>query len=1071
MKRLVQLSSPVVIDSVSYTHGTLLASKSGVSVVSGTVHSHASAGEGLIDIYCERGLQKSIFTTIPMGLEPRTIEYESSCGGNVCMPDESMRVYQRNNTDATAKAGDLRAERCWAGDGFCVDRGSSGKYLLEVVEAEAHAQEPSAVAYWSDDPLPTVQYATADINDVRIQTAVTGTDLESYIPGTTIYFEPDASALPTGYVSRISVEDSSDPGTWVDLSSEHADSPLPADWAPSGDVYYYDRLTHNIRLGSGVEDTGNNIRLQYMLSGANAIGPGLANDVENYPADAGWLLDHSGAPAVRDNAGDSYVASCIDLVDDWDLEFDIYGGAGVVQFRSSTDPQAAGFWAQVDDSGNFSLYRRNANDADWVELTLLAPKPATYPLTEVPWGIRLEKTAATNEWTFSIRDDEANSWVEQWTGTLGSADITAGFVAFSDFGSAGISPVVNRSSIPSLVKRSVGYPDTAGEQLARRTVSRTGVAFSRTYSRGSAEPINLISNTTANTAMTDSATPARDHYDVDGSGDIVVYSEGQHDDILFIYDPDESSHGVGVGPAPRQVGNQPGNFAEFDVAPTATTVVANNRANWRDRIRIRADDYTPDVGEEFTILRGAGAFQSISSVTLGGVEIPSSHWHARPYQGVLLVSGEWMTGRDPDQDLVVSGTYYAWQQDAEIINATTRLLDIIDSGDEYGSLVPRTGSSYAYTISGSMELGASEYACTASGWVVSDYALGNYGATIVAGNINGQITPYWGNDGQFYVSTVQYDNTDDTATTTCNGDTRNIHDRTIENYAIYTINIGSNLGPSVAPGGFTIDPGDFSVGSFYTGTNPTACASSAAGTSIPFDAAGLLARLPDGSEILEAKLEVRADGLQTLDWETLFNSTTNNRTLQITHNGVMWRDFREVDGVVVSNVNNTPPAIGSSGTITFSLVGRRRDSREAMTYDGNPLDVPNDQFVSLGASVSVEATAGKWAVGDAKSLVEALVAARNAEVSDIMLWQSSIPLSSSANALAEFAKTLNPTWSASATSVDDGFGGTYTGFELSMAGKFRSYSALALGQLFVRYRLPEGFNEQFLMPVVYPKAI
>lgn len=181
-------------------------------------------------------------------------------------------------------------------------------------------------------------------------------------------------------------------------------------------------------------------------------------------------------------------------------------------------------------------------------------------------------------------------------------------------------------------------------------------------------------------------------------------------------------------------------------------------------------------------------------------------------------------------------------------------------------------------------------------------------------------------------------------------------------------------------------------------------------------------------------------------------------------NGVTVLDYeRATDGTVTRNDTDSPGASSSSGALNFVLMGKAPRSASVVDIDGNATAVETDEFSSLGASVSVSATSGAWAMMDATALVNALLG-YSGDASEFFLFPSlGNPLPGNPAGLAPYLASIQE--QAELENAEKVSDSTYK-LLFNVSGTYAEWTGLTIGTILGRFRLPSGILQDFSGPLL-----
>jgi hypothetical protein len=263
---------------------------------------------------------------------------------------------------------------------------------------------------------------------------------------------------------------------------------------------------------------------------------------------------------------------------------------------------------------------------------------------------------------------------------------------------------------------------------------------------------------------------------------------------------------------------------------------------------------------------------------------------------------------------------------------------------------------------------------------------------------------------------------------------------------------------------------------FFAGSYPVTNAQvQIAGTG--FGIGDLLKRMRGlGATCVDARMEVQFSGLSIDEWrfdaEQPWTATVGGSPSapdldggeEAVVNGVTVLEYQTAqDGTVTLNDTASPGASATSGSVNFTLMGKAPRTASLVDLNGNPTAVTLPEFDALGASVSVSATSGNYAMMDATSLISALLS-YNGDASGFFLWPSlGNPLPGSLSGMRAYLSSIEEVVTlSSAEQVSD------TTFKLtySVSGRRIAWTALTIGTILARFRLPSGIIEDVRGPLL-----
>lgn len=714
-------------------------SNDGWDIVAARIRSATHLGDGDWDLVLDRAPQFSSYTKPPLGPGQGATEVETThwCGGNVCLPRELWRVLSFNN-EPMASRGPLEASRAVPGDGARFDRGGKA-YLWEILEAEAYDVAPDLVNYAGEVPSPTIGYANVDLYDVAVDLRTDGPATSRYYDGASIRFEGrgivsgDPFAASNVYVVGSGGFQLSTRETFVRPGGTAPDpSYLPPAFGTglSGNRYWWDEGAREVRFIKDAlalaDGEAPQALLAYFLHG-----------LETYaavPADNYCIAESAGTVGHSETGDIVCLHGC--PVGETFVQVITLHGPAAVSWRRSTGTLSLMAYLRADSAGQVRVGGRADVDAD--------PAPGEVLATlSYPFQVQVQKSGTSLQ--FRVRQNSSSSWTDAggnlWPSSLPS--LTSGLLGVGRI-EAGATAFQRDWDGVEMTAYRVGGAE--GTLYLYRAVFAPLPLQTRSYQKPAPEAIVSVFNETAGVAMS-AGVGGRDRYQLSGSGasqSVVVGAETSGDRIRITCAA-PSGPPAPPGLAPRSF-NQP-DFAEFagdpDDPQRASTNLATNRANWRDRIRIRVEDpgWTPVVGEPFMVVRGAGVWSSTSPPTIyvdrrNNTEsdwqaVSAADYHLRAYQGLLLLKKGYADALEGEVCIKAEGRRY--QPGAWAYNYN-ELLQALGGMDRLAANVGGGWSGFSAACAGgtsSMSVYGLDYSCYAgandsvpSFWVPGDYKYG-----------------------------------------------------------------------------------------------------------------------------------------------------------------------------------------------------------------------------------------------------------------------------------------------------------------------------------------------------------
>lgn len=1060
----------------------------GVVICSGVVQSVADLGGGRVRIVIRRDYQMSDYDKSIPGEGTINIVTQHFMGGNVCNSPEWMRAISHAND--MAMRGTLAGIRAMIGDGFRITRAGK-KHMSEILLANAYAHVNEAVNYNGDATILPPTYIQVDINDVGCTRATDADGAEKYYEAGTLYFD-DAAPEPMNC------------GLWIDTGSELElaerlvfDSPetsapdenyLPPDFGAgiTGARYWWNPLDLTARLASSCAAVGTSALLTWFnLNVARA---------EELPAASFTVVEGSEGVTGFDDAGDKLAMSAYSAGNTFDTHFTVFQ-PGFASWRRSTAHDAAAVWLSCDSDG-FVAMRARETAGGTISDIATDEGPYTYP-----FQVRLVRGSG-GVFTGYARN-AGDDWDEIGTVTpAGVPESSTGLVGFgvesnrkSGYLLSNTASTLTRDYIP------IGTGIVGAQHLQRFKTVAFGVSC--TYPPGSGGVIDSVTNESTGEAMTESATARRDHYDFDGDGNLILYSESNDDRIKISYEELDDAP-AGPGMAPRTF-NQP-NFATFadplTDARLATTDPEENIANNSDVIEIMLEQtsWMPLVGETFEVVRGAGVVPASESVTvkfdLKNVDdhdfetVPAEHVEVfGKYMGLVLISEEYRQALEGGTVcLLLEAKRYVVQQAVDSINELKHGVEEldglwIDAGAVGGSmLVGMSGN--AQTLWGRTSMSLRTFGDSTETFWPNGYGYGETKESITAlhtslsdpasfpvwsGGVGGsQRVDLKLRTGKFSSSGTQ---TADPAAGLIDTYTPYVEDVVDGEYAMIYNSLwddgsGENhFGSPVPYGG-----GDIIEDLMNFGFN-----------FIPksFSYLELISRLMEGAEILEAKIRVKFSGLEYQHWTadmTRVNKVGggNDMTQTLYINGHMFFN-RVIEGGVDVTPPYTPPddslKFTDRGRVSVMLGAYRRNSQYITDVNGITWAVPSDDLIS-GTGVAnesgSEAVSGEWCIIDCTAAFKMLASmADSAAGYDgfIILPTVGNPIDvSNADSFAAYFDSIKPILE---TGLIDNFPTSFTD-SYEREGRFARFDSMEMEKPMVRIKLGDKPAEWMALPMVPP---
>ena len=248
---------------------------------------------------------------------------------------------------------------------------------------------------------------------------------------------------------------------------------------------------------------------------------------------------------------------------------------------------------------------------------------------------------------------------------------------------------------------------------------------------------------------------------------------------------------------------------------------------------------------------------------------------------------------------------------------------------------------------------------------------------------------------------------------------------------------------------------------------------------MPWNLRGLIARLYDGAEIVEAKVPVRMNGLRVRNWSfehtwqvnrlkgAAVPSAYESRKLWI--NGTLHKDFLRQDGVVVTDEVHPVDMWKTEGPVAFALVGRREYVQQVflpLQSGGVWAEQPRWSYRSFrhGIATGTTVSSGQWTMVDVRSVIEDALRARSSAYTETFLWPVIAGLSVSADeeALTSYLRSLE-----SSVTFNASLSGDIWTISQSRSGQYTEFDGVQFGEILVRFRLPSGLVAQEIVPIIH----
>lgn len=500
------------------------------------------------------------------------------------------------------------------------------------------------------------------------------------------------------------------------------------------------------------------------------------------------------------------------------------------------------------------------------------------------------------------------------------------------------------------------------------------------------------------------------------------------------------------------------------------------------------DDTTTAAGDfdiTTTIGSGAGSWKKLTT----------DNYLARWAEGLVLLRKDFVDSLGV-QELCLLAVGYRGRAgggfDAEIANEFAAALSACDQLWCSGGTASGTGREMSGYM-GDMTVGYTGWSCHVSGgWVPTGVSWGEWGFNIRNANdglaAEGASWPVWYSfeDRIYYWDLARRSTITSPGTATwCPSEPTNykdsqdlwvaeeafidvtpFHPRTAsvqpwwtrENYRVEGLSVVSDPAPA--------------MDNFFGGTcglasslAPLSIAAQFSLSAVPFPPSEIVSRLPTGATILEAKIEARFQGFRTRTWEGSFFVNPD-----LTYG---W-DYSE-QGELISRYRSDPeesftillyPDPATSGEVTFTLFGRRRDTTSITAYTGDRLEYPSDTYLAIGGGVTTGTlTDGEWGTVDVTGMMQALYADLDSGRTSYFLCPSKGGVSAESD-VADFAALLRGSFPSHAEVLLQDL--PDYGYSMTCSGSFSWYSSLELRLVLLRYQVG---TQEFILPLLPPPAM
>ena len=1053
-------------------------------IVTGEVVSKSRSGDTLT-VVCAREGQPADYFIGRLDGGPATIVYFPIMGGNVVSTNERQRVPSFANPSATT--GDDSGRRCIPGDVLRVDGGGLITRAL-VTNCEAHGRAPGSVNYESATPLPTITYLNADHYEVELS-AVEGE----------IIFDTTATGLFAGQGVDWTWVDDPDfaRATMTRVIATNPESGEPdEDYLPDNlDLppnQYIAVAGRSFRFSSELGDFGedppilaNGVQVRWFLSGLLSYNVGAAASVVVEP--------ESGTPGGYGGAADSLSAASLGVGNDnFEQLLTIESGSGSVEWRRDTANDAVVIALNFTGSGVSGSTKRTTAGGT-------AATTAGVQAYTVPFEVRVRKSGTTID--VSHRQSDADSWTVE-------DSITAGDVLWDGIFSLTTVSGARAKGFAGEVL-AVGIGATA-KVAALQFTTEPYVAF-REYTQLSGRTIQSVRNETTGEAMSLAVSSnGRGSYGISGTT-IFLYAEAAGDVVRVTYAaPSVAPSGPGRPPQVRNLDNwatenSPG-------SGVASTNTAENHANWHDTV----DIYDPDgemearlsSGVTFQMVRGGSGWDPRNPPALAWDErnngittwasVPSESFRVRALEREVEILESWLDANAPDgASLCLRATgpeFQAGRLATGMINEVQDVLDgLEDLWVEVGLGFSGVFGSVGYVRTSQNDTPGSGnggiIACRPTGhtchptfgWVPTGFDWGQsrdylirgdstgagfykakrsrFGDPWVMNNISNTQALWHGFIGNVPVNTTE---------STCNSNFVNTQEETVGSY------LGAWAPQVLAPSALALVGSslEFPLGVGSVASSPGFFPNFEV-NGVPFNAAALFKRLPEGAEIITARLEVTALGLESsverMEHQDQ-SSDLETGSYQYYRHNELTEEFTKGwngDPDILNQPSPIPPQWIEGGGIGLALLGIRRNTAnvigegnftgdtladpQVLTWDDRIYNLPGDVPDFIGASISTTIATGEQRVIDVTGAIQALVEDRDSLNTSYFLWPSvgaPVP-SGTARGLGSYLRSLEASRSVSFVIDADGNPIKTT----TVTCRQIRFESLSLGKLHIRYRM------------------
>jgi hypothetical protein len=1105
-------------------------------VVAGIIDSVISLGSGRYRVNCQRSVFMSSRTINIPGFGGYEEQWGSLCGGGVCNAPEPLRLYSWLSPNAVRgdMANSLAEDKdmLWAGPS-----GSEQGYFIE--RADPFYTAPSVLDFTPVVAPPKVIYVNLEFWNMQIpppdRTGLNENvriDMDLNSSNSTLYDnDADGSGRKIGvYVyGPLSAQELT-----RKIFENPPGNPEPA-YYPSGATfaqgeYWIDPIAYEIKMSS--------------LN--NIYGPhGSVIWAERGYMELGW--GDGLFSTVLEGYGEGY-----DLADGFD---DISGVVmntfnenldpiELVLYKGNTNNYGTGSmeWAFLDEglkivllfSGGYltGLYARTAPDSSLEIVNESSPFPFEMNTSGPDQFVRFTRAGSV----VTVEAKQGASWI-----SLGSYDFgpdltsnTAGQIGFRAWDG-------NHIIFSPLPTKMYKVGNENGDMIAKRQVIFQNLMFFKDYFFGSSSSIVSAYSMIDLENYSGAGDPRRNkaYFSIPVPGYYRFYCETAPDVVRFQLNETVPALSP-PGRAPR-VTSGILNFATVANQDTglATNNPYQNRANFLDSLLVRTHNgvfpYGP--GDAFTIRRNAVLDPTQSWELQYDLRNGESDWVAmdendflaRPAEGVFIIRKSWIDSLPIDSKpcFRLIGTFITHHAnlDSRTINELVSSLEAMENN--------------LFTIDGVSGVGNG-----IAGWMaartmnITQYACGSGCLGIATGLEMGTLRNWWGpwstvlefgelslpqpwtdpSTGkpgtciidQSGMNAESYSNNDNsqvyahcpTPESPCgpayiNGDKSTTSMPVIIwpwiegiNYAppsIYTANVDNYFGTDIETNFVLM--GDLA---------PTATYFKFSG--IGFELPRKLKRAINGTQVVEAYVEVLFNGVQRRNWQIRRRGRVG-RIDGMMSDGSYYHLEAWINGTKVvetkgSNVLGGPMSYvfppedlhlltETTSNISFDLIGRRRNSKRVffeMNYESQrriippedfdpdywrevfTLPVPESKFRSFASGIagSSQIRSGRWSLVDCRLALQAAISAKSSEYVDFQLFpvNGSSMLNASTDTLKNYTMGLAPSINLETEIVDT----DWFSYDLDMSGQFTSFSNVQVGNIMMKIRFPNGALEDFKIP-------